>query len=78
MVGRKVIVGDAHDDVVSVIREAIPRADLVILTGGLGATDEKNVRVYVGYLRGKLENTLPSGTLFETVRGFGYVLRTDP
>ena len=36
----KAVVGDVRDDVAHAIEAALARADLVILSGGLGPTDE--------------------------------------
>jgi len=40
----KAVVGDERDDLASVFREALARADLVIVTGGLGPTDDDLTR----------------------------------
>lgn len=43
-VRRKSIVGDRADDLASVLREALSRVDLVIVCGGLGATEDDLTR----------------------------------
>ena len=40
----KIVVGDARDDVAAAVREAISHADLVVVTGGLGPTDDDVTR----------------------------------
>ncbi|MEE8519273.1 MAG: response regulator transcription factor [Dehalococcoidia bacterium] len=42
------------------------------LSWGTSEGGPENVRVYMGYLRKKLENDAKSPELFETIRGFGY------
>ena len=49
---RKAIVGDRRDDVSSAVRDALARVDLVILTGGLGPTDDDVTREAVATLLG--------------------------
>lgn len=43
----KTIVGDRRDELAGVIRQALERADLVVLTGGLGPTDDDVTRLAV-------------------------------
>ena len=43
----KVVVGDSEQDVGAAVREAMSRADLVVLTGGLGPTDDDVTRYAV-------------------------------
>jgi DNA-binding response OmpR family regulator len=45
---------------------------LLDLAWGAGAGGPENVRVYMGYLRRKLDRGSGRGSRFETVRGFGY------
>jgi DNA-binding response OmpR family regulator len=45
---------------------------LLDLAWGGGAGGPENVRVYMGYLRRKLDRGSSHGSRFETVRGFGY------
>jgi DNA-binding response OmpR family regulator len=45
---------------------------LLDLAWGGGAGGPENVRVYMGYLRRKLDRGSSRGSRFETVRGFGY------
>jgi len=40
----KTVVGDARDDLASVLRHALDRVDVVIVTGGLGPTDDDLTR----------------------------------
>ena len=48
----KSVVGDDRDDLASVFRQALSRADLVILTGGLGPTDDDLTREVVADVLG--------------------------
>jgi nicotinamide-nucleotide amidase len=43
----KSVVGDERDDLASVFRQALSRADVIILTGGLGPTDDDLTREVV-------------------------------
>ena len=43
-VRHKTIVGDVRDDLASVLQDAIPHADLLVVTGGLGGTDDDITR----------------------------------
>jgi nicotinamide-nucleotide amidase len=49
----KAIVGDRFDDLAGVFRDALGRADLVILTGGLGPTDDDVTRDAVARVVGR-------------------------
>ncbi|MGE3843998.1 MAG: competence/damage-inducible protein A [Vicinamibacterales bacterium] len=49
----KAVVGDRFDDLVAVCRVAIARADLVVLTGGLGPTEDDLTREAVAHLLGR-------------------------
>jgi len=40
----KTVVGDERDDLASVVRQALDRVDVVVLTGGLGKTDDDLTR----------------------------------
>ena len=52
----KAVVGDDRDDLAAIFRQALTRADLVVLTGGLGPTDDDLTReVVAGVLRLPLE-----------------------
>jgi nicotinamide-nucleotide amidase len=44
----KLVVGDEEDDLATAIRDAVFRADLVVVTGGLGPTDDDITRMAVG------------------------------
>jgi len=44
--------------------------------GDTTATSRDEVKLYVGYLRRKLDPEAPRGTPIETVRGFGYRYKT--
>jgi nicotinamide-nucleotide amidase len=48
----KGVVGDDRDDLASVFRQALERADLVVLTGGLGPTDDDLTRDVVSDVLG--------------------------
>jgi nicotinamide-nucleotide amidase len=52
-VGAKHIVGDRADALAAVIAEALTRADLVVLTGGLGPTDDDVTRDAVSRVVGR-------------------------
>ena len=43
----KLVVGDDEDDLATAIRDAVSRADLVVMTGGLGPTDDDVTRMAV-------------------------------
>jgi nicotinamide-nucleotide amidase len=43
-IARAVIVGDGHDDIAAALREALGRADAVLVTGGLGPTVDDRTR----------------------------------
>jgi DNA-binding response OmpR family regulator len=43
-----------------------------LVWGDSVATSRDEVKLYVGYLRRKLDPDAPGGTPIETVRGFGY------
>jgi len=40
----KSVVGDSHDDLAAIFRQALNRVDVVVLTGGLGPTDDDVTR----------------------------------
>ena len=44
----KAVVGDRFDDLAGVLRDALGRADVVILTGGLGPTDDRRPQQPLG------------------------------
>jgi DNA-binding response OmpR family regulator len=46
-----------------------------LVWGETVATSRDEVKLYVGYLRRKLDPDSPGGTPIETVRGFGYRYR---
>jgi nicotinamide-nucleotide amidase len=46
----KAVVGDDRDDLASIVREALGRADLVVITGGLGPTDDDLTRDVVAHV----------------------------
>lgn len=52
-VRRKVIVGDDRAILVEAVRQALPRADLVIVTGGLGPTEDDLTRESVAQALGR-------------------------
>ncbi len=47
-----------------------------LVWGGTTATSRDEVKLYVGYLRRKLDPAAPGSTPIETVRGFGYRFKT--
>jgi DNA-binding response OmpR family regulator len=47
-----------------------------LVWGDTTATSRDEVKLYVGYLRRKLDPETPGGTPIETVRGFGYRYKT--
>lgn len=49
----KAIVGDDLDDLSSIVRQALERADLVVITGGLGPTDDDLTRDAVAQVLGR-------------------------
>jgi nicotinamide-nucleotide amidase len=49
----KAVVGDDLEDIVSLVREAVSRSDLVVLTGGLGPTDDDLTRDAVARALGR-------------------------
>jgi competence/damage-inducible protein CinA-like protein len=44
----KAVVGDSRDDLAKIFRQALDRVDVVVLTGGLGPTDDDVTRDVVG------------------------------
>ena len=48
----KTVVGDDRDDLASVLRQALARADVVVLSGGLGPTDDDLTRDVVSEVLG--------------------------
>src|SRR5215213_8809256 len=53
VVSRQVAVSDRSDDIVRAVSEALPRAELIITTGGLGPTSDDITRDQVAALFGK-------------------------
>lgn len=49
----KLVVGDRRDDIETLVRQALDRADFVILTGGLGPTDDDLTRDAVAAALGR-------------------------
>src|SRR5215471_13831616 len=49
----KSIVGDEREDLAAVLRQALARADVVVLTGGLGPTDDDLTRDVVSDVLGR-------------------------
>lgn len=49
----KAVVGDCFDDLAAVFRDALVRADLVVLTGGLGPTDDDLTRAAIAHVLGR-------------------------
>ncbi|MFO0582918.1 MAG: CinA family nicotinamide mononucleotide deamidase-related protein [Anaeromyxobacter sp.] len=76
MVRRKTLVGDDRADLVAAIRETTARADLVVLSGGMGPTeDDLTSEVVAGVLGVPLERHAPTVTaLEERFRSFGRAL----
>lgn len=52
-VAAKAVVGDRLDDLAGVFRDALERTDLVVLTGGLGPTDDDLTRTAVAKVLGR-------------------------
>ena len=52
MVRRKTLVGDDCDDLLAALRETTARADLVVMSGGLGATEDDSTRECVAAAMG--------------------------
>src|SRR6478672_5577940 len=48
----KSVDGDERDDLATVLRQALARSDLVVLTGGLGPTDDDLTRDVVSEVMG--------------------------
>ena len=76
MVRRKTLVGDDRADLDRAIRETTGRADLVVLSGGMGPTeDDLTSEVVAGVLGVPLERHAPTvTTLEERFRSFGRAL----
>ena len=55
----KTLVGDRADDLATVLREAISRSPLIILTGGLGPTEDDLTRPVVSEVLGKPLREVP-------------------
>jgi nicotinamide-nucleotide amidase len=53
VVRAKHVVGDSRSDLLSVFREALDRSDLIVLTGGLGPTDDDLTRDVVAEALGR-------------------------
>jgi nicotinamide-nucleotide amidase len=49
----KSVVGDEHDDLATLLRQALARADVIVLTGGLGPTDDDLTRDVVSGVLGR-------------------------
>ena len=56
----KTIVGDSRADLAAAIREALARVDLVVLTGGLGPTDDDVTRDVVADVLGRTLHEEPA------------------
>src|SRR5438552_13331098 len=56
VVSRQVTVGDSASDIRAAVRDALGRADLVIVTGGLGPTADDLTRDVIADLLGKKLN----------------------
>src|SRR5512138_898064 len=76
MVGRKTLVGDQRDDLAAAIGETCARADVVVLSGGMGPTeDDLTSEVVAAVLGVPLEDHEPSvRAIEERFRAFGRVL----
>lgn len=49
----KTVVGDERDDLASIVRQSLSRADVIVLTGGLGPTDDDLTREVVADVLGR-------------------------
>jgi nicotinamide-nucleotide amidase len=49
----KSVVGDERDDLATLVRQALARADVIVLTGGLGPTDDDLTREVVSEVLGR-------------------------
>jgi len=76
MVGRKTLVGDDREDLGAAIRECCARADVVVMSGGMGPTEDDLTSEVVAALLGvPLEQHEPSvRAIEERFRRFGRVL----
>jgi nicotinamide-nucleotide amidase len=63
----KAVVGDRASDLAAIFRDALGRADLVVLTGGLGPTDDDLTRDVVAAALGRA--LVEDATITETIRG---------
>jgi nicotinamide-nucleotide amidase len=58
----KAIVGDSHEDIVTAMNAALSRADVVIVTGGLGPTDDDLTRECAAEVLGVAQDEDPAIT----------------
>ncbi len=59
----KMVVGDRHDEIAHAVRGAMARAELVVLTGGLGPTDDDVTRDVVARVLGRQLREWPEITV---------------
>ena len=75
VVRRKMVVGDNRVELASAVREAASHADLVVTTGGLGATDDDVTRDAVASAFGLVLVGRPRGRVVHQVTVSGSGLR---
>src|SRR5215471_10307610 len=68
VVTRQVAVADTGSEIQHAVREALPRADLVITTGGLGPTSDDLTRELIAELLGK--KLLQNAAALDHIRHF--------
>ena len=67
-VTRQVAIADTAEDIQTAVREALPRADLIITTGGLGPTSDDLTRELIAALLGK--KLMPDAAVLAHIEGF--------
>jgi nicotinamide-nucleotide amidase len=75
VVDRQVAVPDTAEDIVTAVKEALSRSDLVIATGGLGPTSDDRTRDLVAEMLGRKLSLDPA--IVEKIQGF-FAKRSRP